>query len=153
MISTVLPGESLCSIVLQSSLRTQQCRQRFLAAEQKVCGRERVHSSQKAITETFAEVSFYAFSKTGSLFHTFQIFLYFSADACRTPTFVWFEAWIKIPNQCLEAKGGKKASVCPRIKIHLNLRAVNPWNSDAIQNVSWTKSLVFKMEHALKING
>lgn len=47
---------------------------------------------RKAIIETLAEVSFYAFSKTGSLFHTFQIFLYFSTDACGTPTFVWFEA-------------------------------------------------------------
>lgn len=32
---------------IASSLRTQQCRQRSLAAEQKVCGRERVHSSQE----------------------------------------------------------------------------------------------------------
>lgn len=48
VISAVFPRESLCSIVFQSSLRTQQCRQRSLAAEQKVCGRERVHSSQEA---------------------------------------------------------------------------------------------------------
>ena len=49
-------------------------------------------AGRKTITEAFTEVSLDAFSKTGLLFHTLRIFLYFAADACRTPTFVWFEA-------------------------------------------------------------
>lgn len=83
---------------------------------------------RKAIIETSAKVSFHAFSKTGSLFHTSQIFLYFSADACRTPTFVWFEARVKISQPMSRGKRQKKkkACVCPRIKIHVNLGVINP---------------------------
>lgn len=71
--------------------------------------------SRSLLLRPMLRFSFYAFSKTSLLFHTFQIFLYFAADACRIPTFVWFQAWIKISNQCLEAKS-KRQVFLPELK-------------------------------------
>lgn len=92
MISTVLPREIAVLHCIAKFFEDAAAQAVFPCCRAEGLWERECTAVRKAITETFAEVSFHAFSKTGAPFHTFQIFLYFSADACRTPTFVWFEA-------------------------------------------------------------